>query len=88
MRRLSSRDGSAVIQPCCFQYAAAERIASRETFHVDGARLAHCMVNQAANRSGSVPGGASAPNSVTIQRRIRPYVRRVLACSAPRKVAR
>jgi hypothetical protein len=39
---------------------------------VDGDRSAHCAVNQAANRSGSMPGALSLPNSVTIQRRIRP----------------
>ena len=39
-------------------------------------------MNQAANRSGSMSGAASLPYSVTIQRRIRRYVRRVLACSA------
>ena len=28
--------------PCCCQYTAADRMASRETFHVDGDRSAHC----------------------------------------------
>ena len=72
LRRFSIRDGSAVIQPCRCQYATADLTASRETFHVDGDRSPHCAVNQAANRSGAMSGAASLPNSVTIQRRIRP----------------
>ena len=72
MRRFSIREGSAVIQPCCIHQAAADLMASRETFQVDGARLAHCAVNHAVNRSGSMSGAVSLPNSVTIQRRIRP----------------
>ena len=72
LRRFSIRDGSAVIQPCRIHQAAADRVASRETFHVDGDRSAHRASNQAANRSGSMSGAASLPNSVTIQRRIRP----------------
>ncbi len=63
-------------------------MASRETFHVDGARSPHRAPNHPANRSASMSGAVSLPNSVTIQRRTRPYVRRVLACSAPLKVAR
>ena len=64
---------SAAIQPCRCQYAAADRTASSETFHVDGARSAHRAVNHAANRSGSIsPGPVPAPNSATTQRRIRP----------------
>jgi hypothetical protein len=46
LRRLSIRDGSAVIQPCCIHQAAADLVASRETFHVDGDQSANCAVNQ------------------------------------------
>jgi hypothetical protein len=72
LRRVSIRDGSAAIQPCRIHQAAADLMASRETFHVDGDRPAHRAVNQAANRSGSISGAAWVPNSVRIQRRIRP----------------
>ena len=41
LRRTSIREKSAASQPCRCQYAAADRVASRETFHVDGARSAH-----------------------------------------------
>jgi hypothetical protein len=56
MRRFSIRDRSAVIHPCCIHQAAADLMASRETFHVDGDRAAHRAVNQAASRSGSMSG--------------------------------
>ena len=72
LRRFSIRDGSAVIQPCCIHQAAADLTASREAFHVDGDRPAHCAVNHAANRSWSMSGVASLSNPVTTQRRIRP----------------
>jgi hypothetical protein len=54
------RDGSAEIHPCRCQYAAADLTASRETFHVDGARSAHRAVNRSANRSGSTARGPGA----------------------------
>ena len=45
LRRSSIRDGSAASQPCRCQYAAADRTAFSETFHVDGARCAHRAAN-------------------------------------------
>ena len=60
-----------MIQPCRIHQAAADLMASRGTFHVDGARSAHCVVNQAANRSASMSGDESLPNSVTTEQRIR-----------------
>ena len=47
-----------------------------------------CGEPDTVNRSGSISGAASLPNSVTTRRRIRPEVRRVLACPAPCRVAR
>ena len=63
LRRVSSRDGWAVIVACRSHQAAADLIASRETFHVDGDRPVPRAVNQAANRSGSMSAAASRPNS-------------------------
>jgi len=40
LRRASIREKSAASQPCRCQYASADLAASRETFHVDGARSA------------------------------------------------
>ena len=53
VRRRSIREGSAVIQPCCSQYAAADRMASSATFQVAGARSPHCLT-----KPGGEPLGA------------------------------
>jgi hypothetical protein len=69
--RFSSRTGSALIQPCRVHQAAADLMASRETFQVDGDRLTHRV------KPGREPfrvdvRRASLPHSVTIQRRTGP----------------
>lgn len=45
LRRTSIREMSAASQPCRCQYAAADLAASRETFHVDGARSPYWAAN-------------------------------------------